>query len=260
MFLYLLKDYESKVIDIPSLINPTSELFAGHPSLVRRFSTFLPQGYQIECSASNDPNTICATDCSVANNASTPTQTAQGASINGAAPQQPDASKDDKSLDFSTAMGPWSTSMPAPQMLAILIQPPELTRQKIELFPPIVVQLLQPEDMPNAWAIATLLSNGTDVTDQLGGELIQSPIDGAFRFPGLSVHGEGVYCVRICLYQMDSDSCPKGVAQVGCVDSNDIIIAPRPDFVAISRSIGDVTTAQVSAWPRLRELEIVIMF
>ncbi|KFY94773.1 hypothetical protein V500_03067 [Pseudogymnoascus sp. VKM F-4518 (FW-2643)] len=247
-FLDNMKDYMDQVIDIPSVINRTSELFAGHPSLVQGFSTCLPRGYQIECGASNDPNTICATDRPIANNALTPTQTAQGASINGAAPQQPDAAKDIESFNLTTMMDPWSTSLPPPQMLAILIQPPELTRQKIELFPPIVVQLLQPEDILNVWAIATLLRNGTDVTHQLGGELIQSPIGGTFHFSGLTIHEEGVYCVRICIYQMDFDSCPKGVAQVGCVDSNDIIIAPQPDFMAICLSIGDVTAAQVSPW------------
>ncbi|OBT54822.1 hypothetical protein VE04_05022, partial [Pseudogymnoascus sp. 24MN13] len=247
-FLDNMKDYMDQVIDISSVINRTSKLFAGYPSLVRGFSTFLPEGYQIECGASNDPNTICATDCPVANNALTPTQTAQGASINGAAPQQPDAAKDIESFNLSTMMDPWSTSLPPPQMLAILIQPPELTRPGTELFPPIVVQLLQPEDMLNVWAIATLVRNGTDVTHQLGGELIQSPIGGTFHFSGLTIHEEGVYCVRICIYQMDFDSCPKGVAQVGCVDSNDIIIAPRPDFMAICLSIGDVTAAQDSPW------------
>lgn len=38
--------------------------------------------------------------------------------------------------------------------------------------PPIVVWMLQQEDMSNVYAIATLLGNGIDVTDQLGGELI----------------------------------------------------------------------------------------
>ena len=208
----------------------------------------MPQGYQVECGASNDPNTLCATDCPVANNALTPTQTAHGASINDAAPQQPDAAKDAESFDLSTMMDPWSTSLPLPQMLAILIQPPEFTGQKRELFPPTKVRLLQPEDMPNVYAIATLLSNGIDVTDQLGGELIQFPIDGILCFPGLTIHKEGIYCLSICLYQMDFDSCPEGVAQVGCVYSNDIIIGPRPDFMAICRSIGDVTIAQDPPW------------
>ena len=207
----------------------------------------LPQGYQIECGTGNNPNTICATDCPVANNALTPTQIEQGAGMNGVAPQQPDAAKDAESFDLSTMMDPWSTSLPLPQRLAILIQPPELTRQKIELFPPIVVRLLQP-DMPNVYAIATLLSNGIDVTDQLGGELIQSPIDGTFCFSGLAIYGQGKYRLRICLYQMDFDACPKGTAQVGFVDSNVIIIGPRHDGMAISRSIGDITAAQDTQW------------
>ncbi|ELR05848.1 hypothetical protein GMDG_07621, partial [Pseudogymnoascus destructans 20631-21] len=232
-FLHILKDFKSQVIDIPNVINRISDLFAGHPSLIRGFSTFLPEGHQIECGASNDP---------VANNALTSTQTEQWTAMNDVAPQQPNAAK---SFDLWTMMGPWSTSLPLHQMLAILVQPPELTRRKIELFTPIVVRLLQPEDMANVYAIATLLCNGIDVTDQLSGELIQSPIDGTFRFPGLTIDKDGVYCLRIIVYQLDLYS---GVTQVGCVDSNDIIVAPRPDFMAIHRSIRDITTAQGTQW------------
>lgn len=102
--------------------------------------------------------------------------------------------------------------------------------------------------MPNVWATATLLNNGVDVTDQLGGELIRTPIDGTFRFPGLTIRGRGVYYVRICLYRMDYDSHPKDVTQLGCVDSNAIIIGPRPDGMAIRQSFGDVTAAQETLW------------
>ncbi|ELR08741.1 hypothetical protein VC83_00310 [Pseudogymnoascus destructans] len=181
-------------------------------------------------------------------------QTEQSAGINGVAPQQSGAAqakaaaaKDVGSIDLSTTMVPCSTALSVPQRLAISIQPPEATRPGIELFPPIKVRLLQPEDMPNVWATVMLLNNGTDVTYQLGGELYQSPSDdGTFCFPGLTILNEGMYCLRILLYHMDIDSFPKGIAQVGCVDSNDIIIAPRPNFTTIFGSIGDVTTAQVS--------------
>jgi hypothetical protein len=135
--------------------------------------------------------------------------------------------------------------MPFPQMLAISIQPPELTRHKIELFPPIEARLLQPEDMSDVYAIATLLCNDIDVTNQLlRGEIIQCPIDGILRFPKLAILGQGVYRFRIALYQMDLYSSSKGVAQVGWVDSNDIIVGPRPGFMAICRLNRDVTTAQ----------------
>ncbi|KAM5455651.1 hypothetical protein MaudCBS49596_001552 [Microsporum audouinii] len=210
----------------PAAPSITYETSTPTSMLSEQLGTGKKTGYQIEYGAGNDPNTICVTDCPVANNALTPTQTAQGGGMNGVAPQQPDTAKDAGSFDSSTMMDPWSTSLPLPQMLAILVQPPELTRQKIELFPPIVVRLLQPGDMPNVCATATLLSNGVDVTDQLGGELIQSPIDGTFRFPGLTIYGQGVYHVRICLYRLDYDSCLQGVTQVGCVDSNIIIIGP----------------------------------
>ncbi|KFY31006.1 hypothetical protein V494_08014, partial [Pseudogymnoascus sp. VKM F-4513 (FW-928)] len=135
--------------------------------------------------------------------------------------------------------------MPFPRMLAISIQPPELTRHKIELFPPIEARLLQPEDMSDVYAIATLLCNDIDVTNQLlRGEIIQCPIDGILRFPKLAILGQGVYRFRITLYQMDLYSSSKGVAQVGWVYSNDIIVGPRPGFMAICRLNRDVTTAQ----------------
>jgi len=43
------------------VINRVSELFAGHPTLIQGFNTFLPPGYRIECGAGNDPNTIRVT-------------------------------------------------------------------------------------------------------------------------------------------------------------------------------------------------------
>ncbi|KFY47819.1 hypothetical protein V496_10428 [Pseudogymnoascus sp. VKM F-4515 (FW-2607)] len=284
-FLHILKDYESKVIGFPGIVTRISELFAGHPNLIQGLNRFLPPRYQTESDSSNGPNAICATGHPATGNEltlishinppkmpgtppNTPTESSDpvapstvheiGASTSMLSeqlgirtkmgPLQPDAAKDAEPFDLSTMMDQWSMSLPLPQMLDIVIQPPELTRQGIELFPPIVVRLLQPEDMPDVWAIATLLSNGTDVTDQLGGELFQSPIDEIFCFSGLAIYGQGVFCLRICLYKMDFDSCPKGVTQVGCVDSNDIIIAPRPDFIAICRSFGDATTAQDSRW------------
>ena len=146
----------------------------------------------------------------------------------GAAQAKAAAAKDAESFDLST------------KRLAISIQPPKLTRPEIELFPPIVVRLLRPEDMPNVWAVATLHSDGTDVTNQLRGDLIKSPIEGNFCFSGLTIHERGIYCVRISLYQMDFHS----ATQVGCVEINDIFIAPRPV------AIGDVTTAQDTQWVR----------
>ncbi|KAM5457060.1 hypothetical protein McanMca71_004768 [Microsporum canis] len=203
--------------------------------LSEQLDTGTKTGYQIKYGAGNNINTTCATATDrPAYNALTPTQAAQGS----------DAAKDAESSDLSTMMDPGNTSLPLPQMLAILVQPPELTRQEIELFPPMMV--LQPGDMPNFWATATLRSNGVDITDQLGGERIQSSIDGTFRFPGLTIHEQGVYCVRIYLYRIDYDSCLPGVTQVGYVDSNPIIVGSRPDGMAIRRS----TAAQDTLWVR----------
>jgi hypothetical protein len=117
-----------------------------------------------------------------------------------------------------------STTLSIPQRLAMSTQPPEATRPGIELSPPPQVRLLQPEDIRNMWATAVLLRNGTDVTDQLGGELNQSPGDDGktFCFSGLTILSEGIYCLKIILYCMDFDSYHGSVIQVGCLVSNDI--------------------------------------
>ncbi|KAI0107869.1 hypothetical protein GGR51DRAFT_145759 [Nemania sp. FL0031] len=60
-FLDIMKDFKSQSIDTPGVINRVSELFAGHPTLIQGFNTFLPPGYRIECGAGNDPNTIRVT-------------------------------------------------------------------------------------------------------------------------------------------------------------------------------------------------------
>ncbi|KAM5462030.1 hypothetical protein MferCBS49748_006778 [Microsporum ferrugineum] len=202
--------------------------------LSEQLDTGTKTGYQIKYGAGNNINTTCATATDHSAYNALTTQTAQG----------PDTAKDAESSDLPTRMDPGNTSLPLPQMLVILVQPPELTRQEIELFPPMMV--LQPGDMPNFWAIATLRSNGVDITDQLGGERIQSSINGTFRFPGLTIHEQGVYCVRIYLYRIDYDTYLQGVTQVGYVDSNPIIVGSRPDGMAIRRS----TAAQDTLWVR----------
>ncbi|KAI1821012.1 hypothetical protein F4861DRAFT_520658 [Xylaria intraflava] len=60
-FLDIMKDFKSQSIDTPGVINRVSELFAGHPTLIQGFNTFLPPGYRIECGGGNDPNTIRVT-------------------------------------------------------------------------------------------------------------------------------------------------------------------------------------------------------
>ncbi|KAI1813415.1 hypothetical protein GGS20DRAFT_479297 [Poronia punctata] len=60
-FLDIMKDFKSQTIDTPGVINRVSELFAGHPTLIQGFNTFLPPGYRIECGGGNDPNTIRVT-------------------------------------------------------------------------------------------------------------------------------------------------------------------------------------------------------
>ncbi|AMD20147.1 HCL004Wp [Eremothecium sinecaudum] len=53
-FLDIMKEFKSQAIDTPGVIERVSTLFQGYPTLIQGFNTFLPQGYNIECSA--DPN------------------------------------------------------------------------------------------------------------------------------------------------------------------------------------------------------------
>lgn len=60
-FLDIMKDFKSGAIDTPGVIERVSHLFAGNPSLIQGFNTFLPPGYKIECGAGDDPNAIRVT-------------------------------------------------------------------------------------------------------------------------------------------------------------------------------------------------------
>ncbi|KAI0302797.1 hypothetical protein B0F90DRAFT_1627282 [Multifurca ochricompacta] len=48
VFLDIMKDFKSQVIDTPGVIQRVASLFHGHPSLIQGFNTFLPVGYRIE--------------------------------------------------------------------------------------------------------------------------------------------------------------------------------------------------------------------
>jgi hypothetical protein len=131
-------------------------------------------------------------------------QTAQDANTNDIVAQQPDAAQARAAAaqhaEPFDILGSCNTSSLIPRRLAILTQPPEFTRPKIELYPPIVVRLLCPEDMSNVRAVVTLVSGGTNVTHQLRGDLISSPVGEYFRFSRLTIHKQGVYRLRISLY------------------------------------------------------------
>jgi paired amphipathic helix protein Sin3a len=60
-FLDIMKDFKSGAIDTPGVIERVSQLFAGNPSLIQGFNTFLPPGYKIECGTGDDPNAIRVT-------------------------------------------------------------------------------------------------------------------------------------------------------------------------------------------------------
>ncbi|KAG8939088.1 Transcriptional regulatory protein sin3 [Tulasnella sp. 419] len=48
LFLDLMKDFKSGIIDTPTLMDRASTLFIGNPVLINGFNIFLPQGYRIE--------------------------------------------------------------------------------------------------------------------------------------------------------------------------------------------------------------------
>ncbi|KAI0062716.1 hypothetical protein BV25DRAFT_1803353 [Artomyces pyxidatus] len=58
VFLDIMKDFKSQVIDTPGVIQRVSNLFHGHPSLIQGFNTFLPVGYRIDVGASSQMITV----------------------------------------------------------------------------------------------------------------------------------------------------------------------------------------------------------
>ena len=69
-----------------------SELFAGHPTLIQGFNTFLPPGYRIECGLENNPNHIRVTTPQGSTihsiGAGRPTQIEPAPPVSGPAPNQ----------------------------------------------------------------------------------------------------------------------------------------------------------------------------
>ncbi|KAI0031590.1 hypothetical protein K488DRAFT_51739 [Vararia minispora EC-137] len=48
IFLDIMKEFKSQMIDTPGVISRVSQLFRGHPALIQGFNTFLPIGYRID--------------------------------------------------------------------------------------------------------------------------------------------------------------------------------------------------------------------
>ena len=123
--------------------------------------------------------------------------------------------------------------------LSLSAQPPGRTRPGVALEPPVVAQLsCTSADLPQVWAVATLLSHtGEVLLDNLEGKVVECahPDTGEFRFTQLVINGPGKYRIRITLMQMDfSDgSHPDGVANVcKCIESHGILVdaaAPSGD-------------------------------
>ncbi|KFY79969.1 hypothetical protein V499_01118 [Pseudogymnoascus sp. VKM F-103] len=104
--------------------------------------------------------------------------------------------------------------------LSLSAQPPGRARPGVALEPPIVAQLSCTfADLPQVWAVATLLSHtGEALLDKLEGKIAEfaDPDTVEFRFTQLVINDPGKYRIRITLMQMDfSDgSHPDGAANV----------------------------------------------
>ncbi|KAI0263083.1 hypothetical protein BC834DRAFT_939102 [Gloeopeniophorella convolvens] len=58
VFLDIMKDFKSQVIDTPGVIQRVANLFHGHPSLIQGFNTFLPVGYRIEVGSDSQSSEV----------------------------------------------------------------------------------------------------------------------------------------------------------------------------------------------------------
>ncbi|KFY03761.1 hypothetical protein O988_01240 [Pseudogymnoascus sp. VKM F-3808] len=180
------------------------------------FRTFL--NYQVEHSSSSNPNTKSTTH-RVASGPPTLIQTAQGTSADDSEPQQPmDTQQHDRPVDMLTTMHLCSMSPPTLQWLALSVQPPALTRPRVELFPPPVARLLKTNiEVREVYAIATLHSkNGLERQEQI----VRLCSNRIFCFSGIKAPEEGVYTFRVTLVY--------GCYVVEYMDSNAIHSIPRP--------------------------------
>ncbi|KAI9444070.1 hypothetical protein H4582DRAFT_2109296 [Lactarius indigo] len=58
VFLDIMKDFKSQVIDTPGVIQRVATLFQGHPFLIQGFNTFLPVGYRIEVGSDSQSSEV----------------------------------------------------------------------------------------------------------------------------------------------------------------------------------------------------------
>ncbi|ORY19531.1 paired amphipathic helix, partial [Clohesyomyces aquaticus] len=57
-FLDIMKDFKNGEIDTPRVIERVVKLFVGWDDLLDGFNTFLPPGYEIQCSKKTDSNDV----------------------------------------------------------------------------------------------------------------------------------------------------------------------------------------------------------
>ncbi|KAH9005601.1 paired amphipathic helix [Lactarius hatsudake] len=90
VFLDIMKDFKSQVIDTPGVIQRVATLSHGHPFLIQGFNTFLPVGYRIEVgpdSQSSEVITVTTPSGTMLRSTNTPSISAPPPSLS-APPQQ----------------------------------------------------------------------------------------------------------------------------------------------------------------------------
>jgi hypothetical protein len=122
-------------------------------------------------------------------------------------------------LDAAQHLCQQSESIDTPTIL-LSVHPPELTRPRVALFPPLRVRVLNATmDLRNVSAFATLYRDARDVTKLLLGTKSGDYSDGNFSFSDLSISEEGFYNINISLFY-------KGDF-VNCVYSHTITVGDR---------------------------------
>lgn len=126
----------------------------------------------------------------------------------------------------------------APFEMLLPVQPPIATGPGRELYPPFVVQVLNPAmDLQNVSALAAMYENGRDVTNELlhGSKVgVYSKDEFSkeeFSFFGLSISKPGHYNIKISLYY-------RGVV-INCVETDQISVGDRPLLRAVRETQTD---------------------
>ena len=149
------------------MINRVSGLFAGNPSLIQGFNTFLPPGYKIECGTGDDRDTIRVTTPMGSTLSSVPVARPFSNPRNGAAYTNGPGPNDRQYYENASALeNAWAAQRGAPTHEMLLSPENRSLRQPNFTVPPMVQQAIGPIEGHQRDQLAEAVNAGTLLQQQ----------------------------------------------------------------------------------------------